>query len=252
VSEVASVIVEGGRNYRVEASRAFRQRLATLEALVETLSRSKENLDALMFPAGFFCTTRSSRVQEIADRVLDRLNQLNPSFPVVWGIDGWTEDAKHGVQCGPSGYPYFVFARLPGNPNYVRFQQKATSAAEGRDHQLAARWNRRSITIDETRTALLICGECWSDRLLERVRLARPILLLIPAHRNVNLSGGMSRRSWHLHLNRFNEETGIPVVLSEHSRSPWRHDYSWGGRRVRELEAPEGLQVPCTLKLTEL
>src|SRR6185295_2419655 len=200
VSKFGSVIVDGGRNYRVEASRAFQQRLMTLEALVEHLSRSHRDLDTLMFPAGYFCTARSTRVLEIADQVMDRLNQLDPPFAVVWGVDGWTDDAKQDVQCGASGYPFFVFARMPANCHYLRFQQTAISASEGRDERLNNRWGDRSITLDGTKNALLVCGECWSDQLLEKVRKARPKALLIPAHRNVNLTGGRSRRSWHLRL----------------------------------------------------
>lgn len=249
--KIASVIVDGGRNYRFEASRAFKQRLATLEALVEAVSRSTENVETLMFPAGYFCTKRLTQVDEIAERVVDRLIRQDPPFVVVWGVDGWTEDSKQEARCGSSGYPFFVFARLPASRTYLRLQQIATSAAEGRDDRLEERWNGRAITLGNTRTALLVCGECWSDRLMERVEATRSKILLIPAHRNVNLAGGKSRRSWHLRLSLFSERMGIPIVLSEHSRSPWRHTYLWGGRKAWELDPPDGLQIPCTIKLIE-
>jgi hypothetical protein len=146
--------------------------------------------------------------------------------------------------------------RLGGCNDVTSFRQTAITAEEGRSEALASRWNGRSVTIGGTSNALLICGECWSDQLLERVRSARPTALLIPAHRKVNLmdesGGGWSKQSWHLRLQGFNGETGIPVILSEHTRSPGRHSYSWGGRRTEEAALPAALTSQFTVKLTEV
>jgi hypothetical protein len=256
VAVFASVIVDGGVNYRTEASKAFEDRLAGLCEIVGVLTRSCLDVDTVLFPAGYFCTTRHSQASEIATRVAARIAELGAPFTVVWGIDGWTDEAKQELRCDENGYPFFAFAKRAGCNELTSFHQTAITAEEGRSEALASRWNRRSVTICGTSNALLICGECWSDQLLERVRTARPTALLIPAHRKVNLmdasGGGWSRQSWHLRLQGFNGETRIPVILSEHTRSPGRHSYSWGGRRTEEVDLPAALTSQFTVKLTEV
>ncbi len=248
----ASVIVNGGVDYRTESAGATGDRLASLARLVELLAGAHPEVEAVLFPAGYFCTPRPSQVAAIANRVAGRIAELDPPFTVIWGIDGWTDESKRDVECGAAGHPFFAFAKRPGDRQVCSFQQTTTSAAEGRSEELDGRWDGRSVTIHGTRTALLICGECLSGRLMDRVRAARPDVLLIPAHRNVNLSGGKSRRSWHPRLTKFHRDTGIPVVLSEHSRSPWRHPYSWGGTPAGEVNLPAALAGRFTVKLTEV
>ena len=254
--KIASVIVNGGENYRTEAAGAFESRLAWLGEVVGVLVRSHPNLDTLLFPAGYFCTMRGSQVAEVAERVAERVAELDPPFMVVWGIDGWTEEAKQDVQCDEVGYPFYAFAKRAGEHDLISFRQTAITAEEGRSEAIERRCADRSVTIRGTRHALLICGECWSDHLLDRVRAARPTVLLIPAHRKVNLmdesGGGWARQSWHLRLQGFSEETGIPVVLAEHTRSAGRHPYSWGGGRTTDVELPDPLARHLTVKLTEV
>jgi hypothetical protein len=247
-----SIIVSGGINYRVDAAGAFRDRLMALCDLVRALANLDNSVATLLFPAGFFCTPRPAQVSKIADEVEDRLEEMAPPFNVVWGVDGWTEDAKQAARRGSLGYPFFVFAKPPSGGKLLQFQQTAISAAEGRDETLNARWNGRNVLLDGTRDALLICGESWSDQLLKKVKDAQPTILLIPAHRNVNLSGGKSRRSWHLRLKQFNEATGIPIILSEHSRSPWRHAYTWGGTPLVDPPLPPRLAGLFTAKAIEV
>lgn len=256
MAKFASVIVNGGANYRTEASEAFEHRLASMCEIVEVLARSHADVDTVLFPAGYFCTTRHSQVQRIATRVAQRIADLDAPFTVAWGIDGWTEEAKGELSSDEHGYPFFAAAKLAGCSDVTLFRQSAITAEEGRSETLAGRWVGRSITIGGTRNALLICGECLSEALLDRVRRARSRVLLIPAHRKVNLmdesGGGWSRQSWHLRLQGFSADTGIPVILSEHTRSPWRHTYSWGGRRTEEMELPAPLNRQYTVKLTEV
>lgn len=246
-----SIIVDGGTKYRVDAAGHFRERLSSLCEVVCAIADSRRRIATVLFPAGYFCTPQLARVPKIAKQVIERLDELKPPFAVVWGVDGWTERVKQEAQCSESGYPFFVFARLPSGKRFVQIQQVAVSAAEGRDESLDARWKRRDVLIDWERNALLICGESWSDRLLEKVEKAKPNVLLIPAHRNVNLSGGKSRRSWHLRLKQFNKETGIPVVLSEHSKSPDRHEYTWGGSSLDNLVLPPSVAGQFTAKVIE-
>jgi hypothetical protein len=162
VPKFASVIVDGGRDYRVEASRTFRERLATLGGIVSRLAGSQADLDTVLFPAGYFCTSQATRVPEVAGATMESLVQIAPPFAVVWGVDGWTDDSKREARCGRLGYPFFVFVRLPGKTGCLRFQQTAVSALEGLDD----RWAGRDVVIAGTRNALLVCGETWSDRLL--------------------------------------------------------------------------------------
>lgn len=256
MAEIASVIVNGGEDYRTEAAGAFETRLAWLGEVVGLLARSHPEVATVLFPAGYFCTARHTQVSEVADRVAGRVAELNPPFMVVWGIDGWTEEAKQNLQCEEEGYPFYAFAKRAGADEPSSFRQTAITAEEGRSEAVEGRWAGRSVTVHGTSHALLICGECWSDWMLDRVRAARPSVLLIPAHRKVNLmdesGGGWSRQSWHLRLQGFSEETGIPVVLAEHTRSPGRHPYSWGGRRTADVEMPDLLAGHVTVKLTEV
>lgn len=187
MAEIASVIVNGGEDYRTEAAGAFETRLAWLGEVVGLLARSHPEVATVLFPAGYFCTARHTQVSEVADRVAGRVAELNPPFMVVWGIDGWTEEAKQNLQCEEEGYPFYAFAKRAGADEPSSFRQTAITAEEGRSEAVEGRWAGRSVTVHGTSHALLICGECWSDWMLDRVRAARPSVLLIPPHRKVNL-----------------------------------------------------------------
>lgn len=245
-----SIIVDSGVNFRTEAARVS-ERMESLCKVVQKLADSKHAIATVLFPAGYFCTSRPGRVPTIAEQVAERLDELRPPFAVIWGIDGWTEKAKHEARCDDTGYPFFVYAWLPSGKGLLRFQQIATTVGEGRAGDLDTRWNGRNVVIGDTHCALLICGECLSERLRDKVRAASPTVLLIPAHQNVNLSEN-KRRSWHLGLQEFNQESRIPVLLSEHSRSADRHSHFWGGRPHHDLALASKLPDVFTAKAIEV
>lgn len=250
----ATVIVNGGRDYRQDALASVEERLEGLTAVVRHLRNAEPVAPrAVLFPAGFFCTRSQTGADALAARVVAELRAVGSlGFTVAWGIDGWVDGGKTELRRGVRGYPFFAFALRAGRVEPDRFQQLAVGASEG--DSADAMWGSRSVTCDEG-TALLICGESWGDALLRRVEAARPRVLLVPAHWKVNMrrdSVGMGRMSWHRRLNEFSVRTGIAVVLAEHMRSPGRHDYAWGARSVRTADLPGDLPGLFTVKLAEV
>jgi hypothetical protein len=250
---IANAIVNGGENYREQALRSFADRLASLQSLILHISaNAPSSLDALLLPAGYFCAATTSQAQGAGEEVAASLARSQPPFAVVWGVDGWTPLSKGELESEPSGYPFFVFVLPRGQSQPMRFQQLAIGAAE-RDSANDSWGNRSPIFCGGI--GLLICGESWSDALLGRIEAVHASVLLIPAHRTVNLMTdevqGWARLSWHLRLDRFSRRTEIPVILSEHTRSPSRHDYAWGSRAVRQMDLPSDLSNLFTIKLVE-
>ena len=250
---VANVIVNGGKDYREVALHSFEERLSLLRALVAHLSARDPVPSALLLPAGFFCASSAEHAERSGEDVAAALAPSKPPFAIIWGVDGWTPLSKTELDRGGSGYPFFVFVLPKGCSSPLRFQQLAVSSweAEGANDQ----WNGRPpICCDNF--GLLICGESWGDPLLARIEAANPDVLLIPAHRKVNLmtdeEQGWARMSWHIRLDRFSKRTGIPVILSEHTRSSWRHDYAWGAKSVQATDLPNDLSNLFTLKLVEV
>jgi hypothetical protein len=254
MSHYATVIVNGGRDYRQEALASVEDRMESFTALLRHLrDNERVALRAVVFPAGFFCVRSEEAVDRLAARVTTALaSEGGLGFMVVWGIDGWVDGGRTGLQRGPTGYPFFVYALRPGQTAPDKFQQLSISSAE--DPSAGDMWGTRMVCCDY-RTALLICGESWGDALLRRVEVARPQVLLVPAHWKVNMRRdrkGMGRMSWHLRLNEFSKRSGITVVLAEHTRSPERHDYGWGARSVRTIDLPGSLTSLFTVKLVEV
>lgn len=250
----ATVIVNGGRGYRQDALAFVKERLEGLTAVIQHLRDTEPVAPrAVLFPAGFFCARSQTGVDALAARVTAELRAVGSlGFTVVWGIDGWVDGGKTELQRGERGYPFFAFALRAGRVEPDRFQQLAIGASEG--DSADEMWDGRPVTCDEG-TALLICGESWGDALLRRAEAARPRVLLVPAHWKVNMrqdSVGMGKMSWHRRLAGFCERTGIAVILAEHTRSPWRHDYAWGTRSVRTADLPGDLPSLFTVKLAEV
>jgi hypothetical protein len=109
-------------------------------------------------------------------------------------------------------------------------QQVSVTANEGAKDIVAQRWRSRAIILPETDIAFLICGESWSDELLDRVAKSGCRALVVAAHRNVNLhreKTGYGKLSWHRRLGTFSRRHRLPIVLAEHTRSPDRHPYAW-------------------------
>jgi hypothetical protein len=246
----ANALVNGGKDYRQEALRSFENRLSKLRALVSFLTDNPPaSVDVLLLPAGYFCAATVARAERLGNEVAAVLAASRPPFMVVWGVDGWTPHGKQELKRGASGYPFFAFALPGGQSEPLPFRQLSIYAWE---NELAdTMWGERLSCCSEG-NALLVCGESWSDALLGRVEAAHPAALLIPAHWNVNLRRdkvGMGRMSWHHRLDRFSSRTGIPVILSDHTRSPSRHDYAWGAKVVQVVGLPKDLKNLFTLKL---
>lgn len=250
--------VDGGSNYRLEARR---NRDALHEALAGTVAAStRDRLDLLVFPAGFFQARDASEQARVLAKVEMDLDALSPTFGIAFGIDchGGTKSAKGGKaaelvktskKAAPS-HPFFAYYRSPAG-TITKMQQVSVTADEGASDVVASRWHDRSEVLPGTDIAFLICGESWSDALLERVASRRPRALVVAAHRNVNMhreATGYGKLSWHRRLAAFQREHRIPVVLSEHTRSPHRHPYSWPSRISTPLP-PVELPVAVTRRV---
>ena len=118
-------------------------------------------------------------------------------------------------------------------------------------------WKNRNLCIPNSKEALLICGESWSTMLLQKVKDAKAKILVVPAHQSVKLhrkaDNAFSRMSWHLNFQRFYKESGIPVILTEHTKTPHRHKYAWPSNRTKEVKLPHELsKLFISVYLTEI
>ena len=247
-----NVIVNGGNNFRKEAHEQEEHCLNMLCDLILFIQNQykSEDIRSILLPAGFFCVPNEIEVNKLADKVAKRLSLLNPPFKIIWGIDGAT-DGKKGKKISkpkPPGHPYYIFALGPGQKEPTKFQQASVNSVEGRNEILLdTNWGNRPICIPKTKEALLICGEIWSDKLLKKVCDAQPEVLFVPAHQKVNLMTDPRNRwasmSWHFPLSKFSKTSGIPIMLSEHTRTSKRHTYVWPQNiRVNDLNLPHNMQ----------
>jgi hypothetical protein len=247
---IAYAAVDGGRDYRERALHEEDARVqdftATVNALGETL------LDLLMFPAGYF-QVRDGRARDVLERKLRRhLALAAPNFGVIVGVDVGAVTTRKGKRCVPEGHPFFVlYRRVSGE--HLWMQQASVNSKEGRDHELLdGRWGERDVLLAGTDIAFLICGESWSDVLVDiNVALSEARVLAVAAHSTVKMhrkKAGHGKLSWHLRLAAFARKHQLPVVLSEHTRSPNRHAYAWPARTAQRL-ALEGVPGHVTLRL---
>lgn len=241
--------VDGGTDYRREARQL---RLVRLDQLVETIAAvvaGSSTPDLVVFPAGYFQLASATELNQLVADVARQLDRLRPPFGVIWGMD--IDDDKRvpkTEQAFDHEHPFFISYRSADGELW-KFQQVSVTAAEGTAAHVAARWGERPLVLPGTQAALLICGECWSDALLERVARAGCKALVIAAHRNVKMHrepGGYGRLSWHIRLDGYQRSSGIPTVLSEHTRSPERHPYAWPAEISEVLSLPG---VPPTVTL---
>ena len=133
-------------------------------------------------------------------RVASDLNSISPRFALIWGIDRRRGSKKSPAKLpSTTGHPYFAFHRSPSGV-LTSLQQVSVTAREGDRETVAKRWKDRTVVLPETDIAFLICGESWSDELLDRVAKSGCRALVVAAHRNVNLhreSTGYGKLSWH-------------------------------------------------------
>jgi hypothetical protein len=220
--------------------------------LIDTMSAvgSVAAVDLVVFPAGYFQVRGDGARSALIRRLRAGLRLLAPPFDVVVGIDRATD--AHKVPS--NGHPFFVVHRTRSG-EFVSMQQVSVTRWEGAQRALVdARWDTRALLLAETEIAFLICGESWSDELLKRVAASGCRVLVVAAHRNVNLhreEGGYGKLSWHRRLESFYEEHEVPVVLAEHTRSPGRHPYSWPPDISAAL-APDGVPAGVTLRLATI
>lgn len=242
--------VDGGTMYRQEARRQRSSRLAGLLETVAAVIAGDLVPEVVAFPAGYFQVASAKELRELADDVVRQLDGLRPAFGVLWGIDILAGKRFPKTRDLDDGHPFFVSYRSALGKLWT-FQQVSVSAMEGNaTARVAARWGERPVVLPGTRVALLICGESWSDELLQQVARANCDALVIAAHRNVNMhrtSGAYGRLSWHMRLDGYQRASGIPTVLAEHTRSPRRHAYAWP-ERISEMLSLPGVPTTVTLR----
>jgi hypothetical protein len=252
-----NVLVNGGDQFRNDALRMVNERERMIYELIDyiTAENLSKNLRALIFPAGYFCAKDRKSATKIATRVSRKIFSKGCKFKVIWGIDLVAVHAKKKNGTNNDKLPYYGFALQPGQKKPIKFQQVSATAKGGLDPHVEKSWGNRPVCIPGSKEAMLICGESWNSRLLEKVQKAAPKVLIIIAHQNVNLqrnSQGWGKMSWHLNLNKFKTKTGIPIILSEHTRSPLRHKYAWPSNKTRKVNLPPEMDRLFTAKLTQI
>jgi len=242
--------IDGGRSYRQQAlddqDGRYRLLLATVEALVG------EGVDLLVFPAGYFQVRNERALANLVRRLRLGLRGSAPDFGLVVGVDRMSTAYK--TEHPKREHPYFALYRTTAGA-IVSMQQVSVTRQQGAVLDLLdARWGARELLLAETEIAFLICGESWSDELLDRVVVSGCRALVVAAHRTVNLhtqAGGYGRLSWHRRFQALCSERELPVVLSEHTRSPHRHPYSWPAD-ISDSLAPDGVPDGVTLRLATI
>jgi predicted amidohydrolase len=216
---------------------------------------AQKGVDLLVFPAGYFQLPSTGKVHAFAADVAARLAEVRPSFGVVWGMDvhGGKKQRSKVEQQFDEEHPFFISYRGAAG-ELLTLQQVSVTAAEGNADSVDAKWGNRALLLPGTSIALLICGECWSDTLLSRVAKPECRALVVAAHRNVKMHrdpSGYGRLSWHLRLEAHQRSSGVPTVLSEHTRSPDRHPYAWPAE-IAEQVLLDDLPGTVTLRLATI
>jgi hypothetical protein len=62
---------------------------------------------------------------------------------------------------------------------------------------------------------------------------------------------GWENISWHLRLAGYSKRLGIPILLSEHTRTPGRHPYCWPKPTAKALTV-KGLPKCLTIRFASL
>ena len=197
----------------------------------------------------------SKDINKFALKISKKISSLNCKFKVIYGIDLIEKNTKSEQESKNGKLSFYGFVSLPGKSKPIKVQQVSATSKAGRDPKINKLWGKRSIRIPNCSEGLLICGESWSSILLEKVKKAAPRILIVIAHQNVNMLKtikGYGKLSWHLNLGKFRSKTGIPVILSEHTRSPNRHKYAWPANRTKNIKLPSELSKLFTAKLTRV
>lgn len=252
-----NVLVDGGNSFRNESFKKMDYRENALYKLIKHIQDIilTKGLKALVLPAGYFCVKDKKDINKLALKVSKKISSLNCKFKVIYGIDLIERSSKRAQESKNGKLSFYGFVSQPGKSKPVKLQQVSATSIAGRDPKIEKLWGKRSVRIPNSSEALLICGESWSTILLEKVKKAAPKILIVIAHQNVKMNKnykGYGKLSWHLNLGKFRSKTGIPVILSEHTRSPNRHKYAWPANRTKNIELPSELSRLFTAKLTRV
>lgn len=252
-----SVIVNGGNYFRSDALKELNTRESMIYELIDYIRENKlsKELKTLIFPAGYLCVKDKKAVDKLSKRIGRNISSKGCKFKVVWGIDVVENNSKKKIAGKNGRLPFYAFALQPGKSLPLKFKQVSATSEDGKDLKIEKQWGKRPVCIPGSKEALLICGESWSSILMEKVKNASPKVLIVVAHQKVNLQKnpqGWGKMSWHLNLKKFRDKTGTPVILSEHTRSPHRHKYSWPGHNTRNIELPPEMSKMFTAKLTQI
>jgi hypothetical protein len=254
---IAHAVVDGGKGYQAQSRADEGERLSVLAETVRALRGKK--IDLLMFPAGFFQSRNRAARLRLSRRIRHLLNSIGPRFGVVVGVDEPFRLPRQSKVRGEksdvvAGHPFFMLHRSAAG-TFTWMQQVSVTRREGLNGELIdARWENRSLFLPGTSIAFLICGEAWSDVLMERVSTSGCRALAIAAHRSVNMhreTTGYGKLSWHRRLSVFSRLHQVPVVMAEHTRSPRRHRYAWPGQ-ISALVAAVGAPTVVTLRFASV
>jgi hypothetical protein len=252
--KIAYAAVDGGMDYSREAQIDHLGRADRLLATVDAVAESQTEIDLLVFPAGYFQLSSAEAMHGFAADLTAQLAGLRPAFGVVWGTDVHARaKPRSKPEHRPDDYPYFASYRSAAG-ELVTFQQITATATQGGSRDIDDKWGDRPLLLPGTNIALLICGECWSQKLLARVAKPDCRALVVTAHRNVKMHrdpGGYGRLSWHLRLDNHHRSSGVPIVLSEHTRSPDRHPYAWPAKIAAPLVL-DSVPPSVTLRLATI
>lgn len=220
--------------------------LAAVTALAD------EDITLLVFPAGYFQVRDAVAQRRLQRDLAARLDGIARTFGIVVGVDRYLPDStkRAPTKSSADGRPFYALYRSRSG-TWITMKQVSVTKSEGAADVVAARWRDRNLLLPETNIAFLICGESWSDVLLDRVATSGCRALAVAGHRNVNMhrtAVGYGRLSWHLRLHAFSRRHRVPIVLAEHTRSPDRHPYSWpaaasAGVRIRGVPERVTLRI---------
>jgi len=254
--KIVYAAIDGGKEFRSEARENTGVLLEHLSSTIDAVQRTQRDVELLVFPAGYFQLAEASELTRLEAEVEERIAACAPSFGVVWGTDAADVPKLAHAKEEPEldgELPFYVSYRGPRGER-VRLRQVSVGASDGSLDIVDERWGNRAALLPGTEIALLICGECWSEKLRTRIAEAKSRVLVIAAHRTVNMhheETGYGRLSWHRLLDKFQRSTGIPTILSEHTRSPDRHPYAW----PEDISTPlllDGVPAAITLRLATI
>jgi hypothetical protein len=224
--EITAIQVLGGRSFRSEAYADWRERE---KALYDMSSETFwEVSDLIMLPAGHLCVQRLADVECVANRVHGELSNHLGAPLIVFGID-----VDPTARKAPNGLHAFVVAVGGRQKRPVLLKQISATAAEAPlapGSTLPFGKQQRFLNVAGAKMAVCICGEAWSEQIRGAIAEAKPNVVIHLAHQGIKTGAGP--RSWDKPLRKLARASRAPVVIAEHTRSPWRRRVWNAGGRV--------------------